>query len=106
MAVMIEPRKEGEMDPVAAEVADLGTRVSVVEVKLDGLGTKVDEGFKRVDEGFRQVEKRFEQVDKRFEKIDDRFERMHGLMLHAAIALFGTFITGFGILAGLIIAQM
>ena len=99
MAVMIEPRKEEETDPVAAEVAALGSRVSVVEVKLDGLGTKVDEGFRKVD-------KRLEKIDDRFEKIDDRFERMHGLMLHAAIALFGTFITGFGILAGLIIAQM
>jgi hypothetical protein len=91
MAVMIEPRKEEETDPVAAELARLDKRVSVVEVKLDGLNTKVNEGF--------------EQADKRFVKIDDRFERMHGLMLHAAIALFGTFITGFGILAGLIIAQ-
>jgi len=99
MAVMIEPRKEEETDPAGAEVADLGTRISVVEVKVDGLSTKMDERFEQVD-------KRFEQVDKRFEKIDDRFERMHSLMLHAAIALFGTFITGFGILAGLIIAQM
>jgi len=98
MAVMIEPRKEEEMDPVAAEAPTLDKRISVVEVKLDGLSTKVDEGFKRVD-------KHFEKIDDRFEKIDDRFDRMYGLMLHTAIALFGTFITGFGILAALIIAQ-
>lgn len=73
MAVMIEPRKDKEMDPLAVEVAGLGSRVSVVEVKLDGLSTKVDEGFK--------------QMDKRLEKLDDRFERMQRHLLAAAVMI-------------------
>jgi len=77
---MIEPRKEDERDPVAAEVAGLGNRVSVLEVKLDGLTMKVDEGFKRMDRGF-------EESEMRFEKLDDRFERMQRHLLTAAVMI-------------------
>ena len=62
MAVMIEPRKDDEID-------DVGVRLARVEVR-------VDQGFKKVDERFEQVDKRFEQVDKRFEQVDKRFERV------------------------------
>ena len=110
MAVMIEPRKEDETDPVAAELAGLGNRVSVVEVKLDGLSAKVDEAFKHVDKRFEHVDKRFEQVDKRFErvegelleqrremkagfqKLDDRFVRMQWYLLGAAASIIVTLI--------------
>ncbi len=73
MAAMIEPRKKSEVDPVAAEIAGLGNRVSVLEVKLDGLSTKVDDGFKRMDRGF--------------EKFDERFERMQRHFLAAAVTI-------------------
>lgn len=105
MAVMIEPRKEDEVDPVAAEVAGLGnrigtlevkvdglgSRVSVVEVKLDGLSTKVDEGFKHVDKRFEGVEgellEQRREMKAGFEKMDERFERMQRHLLTAAVAI-------------------
>ncbi len=69
MAVMIEPRKEDEMAPVAAEVAGLGNRVSVLEVKVDGLSAKVDEGFKQVD---RELLEQRREMKAGFDKLNDR----------------------------------
>jgi hypothetical protein len=54
MAVMIEPRKDDEMDVLYAKVDDVGVRLARVEV--------------RVDEGFKNVDERFEQVDKAIRK--------------------------------------
>lgn len=89
MGVMIEPRKEDEMDPDA----DLGSRVSVLEVKLDGLSTKVDEGFRQVGERFEQVE--CELLEQRRElgafrqEMSSRFDAMQRTMVIAAVAMPG-----------------
>jgi hypothetical protein len=92
MAVMIEPRKEDETDPVA----DLGNRVSVLEVKLDGLSTKVDEGFEQVDKRFERVEGELREQRKEmkagFDRLDDRFVRMQWYLMGAAITLIVTLI--------------
>jgi len=96
MAVMIEPRKEEEKDPDAG----LGTRVSVLEVKLDALSTKVDEGFEQVDKRFEQVDKRFEQVDGELleqrrelgafrQEMSSRFDALQRTMVIAAVAMPG-----------------
>lgn len=66
---MIEPRKEDEMGPVAAEVAGLGNRVSVLEVKVDGLSTKVDERFEQVD---RELLEQRREMKAGFDKLNDR----------------------------------
>jgi hypothetical protein len=104
MAVMIEPRKD-DQDPLAAEVAGLGTRLTTLEGKVDALSTKVDERFEQVD-------KRFEQVDKTLglfhtELASQRVElgAIQRTMIMATVGILGTFITGFGILVGLIVAM-
>jgi chromosome segregation ATPase len=105
MAVMIEPRNDDDRDPIAAEVAGLGNRVSMLEVKLDGLAARVDERFEQVDKRFEQVDKRFEQVDAQlreqrqetrqlrqemragFDRIENRFVNMQWRLLASATAI-------------------
>ncbi len=74
------------MDPVAAEVAGLGNRVSVLEVKLDGLSTKVDEGFKQVGRQFERVDG--ELLEQRRE-MKAGFDKLNDRLAYALMAVIG-----------------
>jgi hypothetical protein len=98
MAVMIEPRNDDDRDPIAAEVAGLGNRVSMLEVKLDGLAARVDERFEQVDKRFEQVDAQLreqrqetrqlrQEMRAGFDRIENRFVNMQWRLLASATAI-------------------
>ena len=114
---MIAPRDDDKADSPNTGATDVGSRITVLEVKVDDLGVKMGERFEQVDRRFEQVDRRFEQVDKRFEKVDARFletlketkagfEAVHRTIIQTTVAVLTAFIVGFGALVGLIATQL
>lgn len=97
MAVMIDPHND-DQDPVASEVAGLSSQLGVLEVKVDGLNTKFDERFEQVDKQLGQIHT--EMAAQRVE-----LGAVQRTMIMAIVGTLGTFVTGFGILVGLIVAM-
>jgi hypothetical protein len=60
----------------------------------------------RLDEFAKRVDERFDAVDKRFDAVDKRFDRLEGdirELRYGLFALAGMMLTGFLMLAGLIV---
>ena len=84
MAVMLERWNDDKMD--------------ALEGKVDGLDKRID----RVDTDLREQR---QEMKAGFGKVDDRLEKMRNTMVYAVIAMSGTFVTGFGTLALILVSK-
>ena len=66
---------------------------------------RMDDFAKHVDQRFEAVDKRFDKVDHELHRINDRLDGLHRVMIQAFVAMFGSTLAGFLVLAGLIVTQ-
>jgi len=84
-------------------------RESWTDERLDDFAKHVDQRFDQVDKRFdkfeRDVDRRFDKLDAELHRVNDRLDGLHRVMIQAFVAMFGSTLAGFLVLAGLILTQ-
>ena len=101
MAMMLERWNDDKMDALDAKVDDLDSKVGILDAKVGALDARVGTLDGKVDVlSSLMREQREEMREQRTE-----FSALQRTLVMATVGILRIFVTGFGVLAGLIVAM-